>query len=228
MNSRSNVRGLLCGASLLVVVGTASANLIVNGNFEAGNSGFTSGYEYTSAANGLAVGGEGGGAGRYAVGTNPNYYHSAFPTAPDHTPTGPGNMMMVNGSLVAGKNVWTGTLLPGLVSGVTYVFSAWIMNIYHDTDPLHADATVEFRIGGNLLGTFTATGLDTWQQFTATYTPSSSGQIPTAVDLKVNSFANDFALDDISLIAVPDGGLTVALLGLALVGVGGLRRKLIA
>ena len=48
------------------------------------------------------------------------------------------------------------------------------------------------------------------------------------IDLSLVAFGNDFAIDDISLTAVPDGGLTIVLFGFALVGVEGLRRRLAA
>jgi len=229
MNSRNNFRGLICVASLLVVAGTASANLIVNGDFELGNVGFASGYEYTAAPGGLGTGGEGGGAGKYGVGTSANFFHSAFTTVGDHT-TGSGNMMVVNGSLMAGKTVWAGTVTP-LMIGTTYQFSAWVMNVYPDS-PAH----LQFSFGGNTLGSpIIPTGNGVWQQFTANFV-ATINQSSGLIDLNVDSFGNDFALDDISLTAlsdgnataVPDGGLTVALLGLALVGVAGLRRKLAA
>jgi len=156
----------------------------------------------------LATGGDdsvhNSGEGLYAVDTNPNYYHSAFTTAGDHTGDSAANMMIVNGSTVPGKNVWTGTLSPGMVVGTTYLFSAWVMNVYHDGQSGHEDANLQFSIGGNVIGTFTPTGLGTWQQFSATYTPSAAGEIPTSVDLQVNYYANDFALDDISITAVPE------------------------
>jgi hypothetical protein len=214
-------------AGLLCIPGIASANLIINGNFESGDTGFTSAYgDVTGVANGLATGGESptfSGEGLYAIGKNPNFYHSAFTTMGDHT-SGSGNMMIVNGSLTAGKNVWTGSLSTGLSAGVTYLFSAWVMNVYHDGQPGHDDANLEFSIGGNSLGTFTATGTGVWQEFTATYTPSVGGELPTAVDLKINYYANDFALDDLSLTRVPDGAMTVSLLGIGLLGLAGMRR----
>ena len=78
----------------------ASANSVINGDFEAGNSGFTSQYVYTAVAGGLATGGEAphfAGEGKYAVGSNPQHFHPSFVSFGDHT-TGHGLMMIVNGS----------------------------------------------------------------------------------------------------------------------------------
>jgi hypothetical protein len=192
-----------------LAISQASANLIVNGSFESGITGFSSGYgNVTGIAGGLATGGDaGGGEGLYAVGTDPHFYHSAFPTA---TAQDGSYMMIVNGSTKANLNVWSGNLSSALVAGQTYLFSAWVMNVYHDGQVGHEDATLQFSIGGNSLGTITAPDLDVWHQFTATYTPSTSGELPTSVDLAVNAYANDFALDNISLTAVPEPTTMIA------------------
>jgi hypothetical protein len=205
--------GVVIGLGMFAV-SQASANLVINGDFEAGVSGFTSGYgNVTGTAGGLASGGDDpvhqSGEGLYAVGTDPNFYHSAFTTVGDHT-SGHGNMMIVNGSTVPDKNVWAGTLSSDLVAGKTYQFSAWVMNVYHDGQPGHEDGNLQFSIGGNSLGSIVPTGLGVWNHFIALYTPSVNGQLPTAVDLRVNYYANDFALDDISLVAVPEPTTMIA------------------
>jgi hypothetical protein len=193
---------LLAGAGALVA-NHASANLIVNGDFSAGNTGFTSGYGYTSVAGGLATGGEGAGEGLYAIGTNPNFYHSAFVTQGDHT-TGTGNMMIVNGSGVANKTVWSGTVAPPLTVGAEYQFTAWVMNVYPDSP-----ANLKFSFGGNSLGTFSPTGNGVWQEFTANFI-ATADQSTGLVDLNLVAFGNDFALDDLSLVAVPEPTTIIA------------------
>ena len=199
-NGQSFFRRGQLGVAAVVLLGaaTANANLIINGDFEAGNSGFTSGYEFTAASGGLATGGEGEGAGRYAVGNNPQTYHSSFASFGDHT-TGTGNMMIVNGSLVPGKNVWTGSLASSLVVGETYILTAWVRNVYPESP-----ASLRFSVGGVQVGSdFSVTGTDTWYQFTATFVATAS-QTPTAVDVNLAYSGNDFAVDDFSLVAVPE------------------------
>ena len=208
MKTRTKLAAFI-GLSALAA-GQASANLVVNGGFESGVSGFSSAYgNVTGTANGLATGGEspGSGEGLYAVDGNANFYHSAFTTAAPHSGD---KMMIVNGSTNPNENVWTGSLSSGLTAGQTYLFSAWVMNVYHDGQPTHDDAQLEFSIGGNSLGTISDSDVGIWHQFTATYTPAISGELPTSVDLKFNYYANDFAMDDISLTAVvPDTTTTV-------------------
>jgi hypothetical protein len=194
---------------------SASINLVVNGGFESGDAAitsdlsFSSGYvSVTGTANGLATAGDppGTGEGQYAVGGNSHFYHSAFTSA---APQEGNNMMIVNGSTYPNKNVWSGTLSSSLVANQTYAFSVWVMNVYHDGS--NPDANLEFSIGNHSLGTFTVSDVaGVWHEFTATYTPSVSGQLPAALDLAVNSFANDFAIDNISLTAVPEPTTMVA------------------
>jgi len=201
----AHLLGLAAGCALFA--SHASASLIINGDFESGNTGFTSGYEYTSASGGLATGGEGGGAGRYAIGSNPHDYHSSFSSAADHTPGSGTLMMIVNGSVQQSpvKNVWTGSLVAPLTVGATYELSAWVMNVY-SANP----ALLGFSVGGVQVGSnFSATGVGIWQQFTATFV-ATANQTPTAVDLKLAYSGDDFALDDISLALVPEPATFIA------------------
>jgi hypothetical protein len=95
-------------------LGNGAVNLIVNDDFEAGNSGFTSDYDVVVATghNTLQP------PYVYAIGTDPYLYHSAWTSFGDHT-SGTGNMMIVNGSsegtpgaLVWGQTVDTLTCVP--------------------------------------------------------------------------------------------------------------------
>jgi VPDSG-CTERM motif len=218
------IGSLVVAMAVAAFANTACANLIVNGDFELGNVGFTSGYEFDNSANGLANGGEGAGAGKYSVVSDPNFSHSAFPTAVDHTPGAGTLMMVVNGSGIAGKTVWEQTVAPPLLLGATYAFSFYAMNVYPDSP-----AKLDVSFGGSSLGTFdlTSAGTDVWTLFTATFT-ATANNTAGLIDLNLTAFGNDFALDDIALnlVAVPDAGSAVALLGIALTGIEVLRRKI--
>jgi hypothetical protein len=193
-----------------LTVSQASANLIINGDFEAGNTGFTSQYVYTSVNGGLASGTgtsspEGGGSGKYAVGSNPQFFHGSFASFADHTPGAGVNMMVVNGSVVPGITVWSGTLLQPLDVGSTYTFSAWVANVYAANA-----ATLQFSFGGNILGTVTpGAGTGNWTQFTATFV-ATANQNGGLIDLSTVSSGNDFAVDDISVTAVPEPTTIIA------------------
>ena len=80
---------------LAVPVSAAGPNLIVNGDFEAGNTGFITEYNYLDPSNTgtWTLGPEY----MYTVSTDPNLYHSAWTSFGDNT-TGTGKMMIVNGT----------------------------------------------------------------------------------------------------------------------------------
>ena len=211
---------LVCLGSL--AASQASANLIFNGDFEAGNTGFSSDYTYIAPGTVNPPGAPDQGQsdytlwdeGTYSVGTDPNSLHASWAIFGDHT-TGIGDMMIVNGA-ASPVSVWQGTLTSALVVGQTYEFSAWVANLFPPpvgvgTSPT-APAQLQFSIGGNQIGaSFTAPGVGVWSEFTATFV---AGSEPIAVlDLNTVPNGNDFALDDISLIsltAVPEPTTMIA------------------
>lgn len=200
MNRFGRIAGIMAFMGMLAC---SHAGLILNGDFESGNTGFSSQYEYTSVNGGLATGGEGSGGGRYGIGTNPQFFHPSFVSAGDHT-TGSGNMMVVNGSFTPNKVVWSGTVAPPLTIGTTYKFSAWVMNVY-PTSP----ANLQFSFGGNTLGTIAPTGSGVWQEFTA-FLVATADQSSGLIDLNIAFSGNDFAVDDITLTAVPEPATMLA------------------
>ena len=223
---KPNKFGLLIGLGVLTVSQAWAQNLVINGDFGAGNTGFTSDYIYAGVAgtpsptthNVNTLWDEG----TYSVGINPYLFHSSWTSFGDHT-TGTGDMLIVNGA-ESPVTVWQGTLSSPLVVGQTYEFSAWVANLYPPpvgvgTTPINP-AQLQFSVGGSTIGSmYTAPGVGVWSEFTATFV---AGIEPIAVlDLDTAPNGNDFALDDISIIAVPEPG-TLALFAssglLALVG----------
>ena len=185
-----------------------STELVTNGDFSAGNTGFISAYGYVSTGyTGIPTSGlwpEG----YYAIGSYPIYYHSNF-WGRDHT-TNSGNFMIVNGS---GSNppvvVWQQTV--SVLPNTNYYFAAWAVSL-NSVSPY---ANLQFSVNGILVGTtapLTArVGNNNppynWQRF---YGNWNSGAATTAViqivDLQTALGGNDFGLDDISfgtLAAIP-------------------------
>lgn len=76
--------------TLILNVANFTQNLVVNGDFEAGDTGFTTGYAYGTSP---AIGGILWDESTYAITTNPNLVHSSFFTCSDVGTTGPGNMI---------------------------------------------------------------------------------------------------------------------------------------
>ncbi|HYC27153.1 MAG TPA: hypothetical protein VEB42_00035, partial [Chitinophagaceae bacterium] len=166
---------------------SAGANLIVNGDFSAGNTGFTSDYTFT---NPNITEGE------YFVGKNAQAWNPGMSSCGDHT-TGNGNMMIVNGSQATDAVVWKQTI--SITPNTNYAFSTWIQSV-HSQNP----AQLQFSINGQPLGNLITAGAPcNWKQF---YTTWNSGNNTTAIISVINkntAFAgNDFALDDISFAPV--------------------------
>jgi gliding motility-associated-like protein len=175
------------GPATYVLTGRAvdlSNNLIVNGDFEGGNFGFTSDYTY-SPTNLVPEG-------TYAVLPNPQAAHPGFAACGDHT-SGGGNMMAVNGAGTPNQNVWCQTV--AIQPNTQYIFSAWVTSL-HPSSP----ARLQFSINGGTIGPiFTAPSTTcTWLNF---YTTWNSGANTSATICIVNQNTvlggNDFALDDI-------------------------------
>ncbi|MBS1511614.1 MAG: gliding motility-associated C-terminal domain-containing protein [Bacteroidetes bacterium] len=160
-------------------------NLITNGSFDAGNTGFTSQYNY--AVNNTTEG-------EYFVGPSPSAWNASLSSCTDHTgASGNGNMMLVNGAPNANVGVWAQTV--NVTPNTNYVFSAWIQALYPPNP-----AQLRFAINGVNIGTPINASLPTctWTQF---YTTWNSGAATTAdisiVNQNIIVLGNDFALDDI-------------------------------
>ena len=166
----------------------SGANIINNGNFNNGNTGFTSGYNY--ATPNVTEG-------QYFVGPSPQAWNGLMSNCSDHT-TGSGNMMLVNGASVPDVNVWTETVT--VTPNTNYAFSTWIQALYPPNP-----AQLSFSINGSDIGNLITASLPTctWTQFFTTW---NSGNNTSAVISIVNKNTfvqgNDFALDDISFAPV--------------------------
>lgn len=167
-------------------------NVIVNGDFEGGNIGFTSGYSVNC--------GSLTGEGLYCVGANPKSTHSNFSPCGDHT-SGTGNMMIMNASTTGGVKVWCQNV--NVEVNTDYEFSAWITSV-HRSNP----AILEFQIDGNLLGSTlnaTSTTCD-WGQYAAQWTSNTQTSIELClVNQNTGGGGNDFAIDDIEFSTVTSG-----------------------
>jgi len=177
----------------LLPVSTAEANAIVNGDFSAGNTGFSSDYIHVQppvAENMVEA--------RYTVWTDPNDVHSKWVSMGDHT-TGTGKMLIANGAGSANTLIWSQDVM--LSTGTTYQFSAWATGVYSSM-PAH----LSFDIGETSLGTLPLTEtVPDWIPFTREFTVLTGGPAQLAIrDLETISIGNDFALDDISLTIIPE------------------------
>lgn len=184
-------RSVATSGAYSVRVSGLGTNQIVNGDFELGNTGFTTSYTVgTGGAWGLLSN-----PGTYAISTSPSVTHSNFNVCNDHTPAPGQNQMVVNGAMVPNTQVWCQSI--GVAPATDYQFGTWVASAL--TDP--AVAQLQFSINSVQLGAIfspSSTGC-TWQQFTQTW---NSGISTTAliciVNQNTNGGGNDFALDDIT------------------------------
>jgi len=194
----------LCG------VAQASTNLLVNGDFEAGNTGFTTQYTH-SPATGVPEG-------VYAILSNPSFgWHPQATSYFDHTIGAiPGKMMAVNGATTPGLIVWSQTV--AVSPNTTYIFSGWVSSWFPDSP-----AQLEISINSTPIGTVTApstTGV--WQQFSFTwFSGTSTTAVLSIVNLNTEPFGNDFALDDLSFVPEP---VSLLALGAGLIGLAARKR----
>jgi gliding motility-associated-like protein len=161
--------------------------LVTNGNFSAGNTGFSSAYAYTPPGNWAAA--------QYWVGTGPQVttWNGGMVSSGDHT-SGTGNLMMVNGSGTAGTSVWCQTI--PVTANTTYNFSTWVSTLF-----AASPAQLQFSINGISLGpVFNApAGTNSWVQFFSVWNSGANTSANICiVNQNTASGGNDFGLDDIS------------------------------
>ncbi len=172
----------------LKAFGEPTTNLIVNGGFESGNTGFTSDYLYVPDIPGSTT--ELWPEGTYSITSNPNFVHTYFANCTDHS--GGGNMMVVNGAPTL-SHVWCQTI--SVNPNTTYIFQAFAASV----EPA-SPAILQFSVNGALLGSPFNLSSQTcrWDEFFETW---NSGASTTAVICVTNQNldfgGNDFAIDDI-------------------------------
>lgn len=194
-----------CTASASVGIAT---ELVTNGKFDLGNTGFTTSYSFVADVTGQT---EMYPEGTYAVVPNANNVHDQF-WGTGRTPGG-GPFMVVNGSAALGQTVWSQNSI-AVQPNTTYYFSAWGLSVYNGDN-----AVLRFSINGNQVGTIanlpngysSTAGPFNWVRF---YGSWNSGFATTAdlsiVNLNTILGGNDFGLDDISFGTLSPIGLAVS------------------
>lgn len=172
-------------------VPASAANLVTNGDFEAGNTGFTSDYTYSPGGNFSPS--------EYTVASNPASWNGNFINAGDHT-TGSGLMFIANGSTNIGDVVWQSEVIT--ISELTnYFFEAFVMNVFASSPPI-LTFTVSLDSGPettlNTLSVPVQTGV--WYGLSTNFNSGASTTATLFLRNAQTTFAgNDFAVDDISL-----------------------------
>lgn len=191
-NSTQPTRTVSQAGTYWVKVGTVSSNLIVNGDFEQGNTGFTTDYVVGTGGSWGPISSEG----QYLITTSPNLAHSNFSSCADHTPNPGTQMMVVNGANSPNTNVWCQTV--AVSPNTDYQFSTWA------STALNGSATevaqLQFSINSIQLGSqfsLLPTGC-TWSPFFQTWNSGIQTSAQICIVNQNNIGNNDFILDDIS------------------------------
>lgn len=175
----------------VTVIDTTTVNLVVNGDFEAGRTGFSSGYSV--GVPGSSSWGLLGLPGTYEVLNSPNAGHINFFTCIDVTPT-PGTMMLVANGASTATDVWCQTV--AVTPNTNYIFSAWATNVLNEANV----AQLQFKINGSTIGTpFTTTAVGCqWRKFFAIWNSGVSTSANICIrNLNTSGGGNDFAIDEI-------------------------------
>ncbi len=210
MRSRSGIWQMsLTIAALLLLCGAANqataTSILQNGDFELGTAFWDT--DYIKSSDLFPSGG------LFEVTLNPAFVHPLAASYGDHT-SGSGLMLIVNGATVPGQIVWEQTV-SGVNTSLPYRFSGWV-STWFPVSP----ANLQVLINGTPIGTFLAPASTAlWQQFEALWMPDSSTATIKIIDLNVDSGGNDFALDDLAFVEVPEPS-TALFLGFGLLGLG--------
>ena len=175
---------------------SAAPNLVANGDFEGGNTGFTSGYAFSPAGNSTE--------GQYTVRSNPFPWNGLFISAADHT-SGSGLMYVGNGSPTNGSVVWASGPI-AVTQNTNYFFEAFVMNVCCSAPfPGNSPSILEFSVAGlttESLGIAT-TNLalaGTWEGLSKSWNSGLNTSVSLSLINRNTAVAgNDFAIDDVFL-----------------------------
>lgn len=148
---------------LTTSLNVSAASIIINGDFELGNTGFNSSYNYISSTSLL-------GAGQYTLVTDPStsHTHASVASYGDHT-SGSGLMMMVNGA-TSPVTVWSQNV--NLTQNAMYNFSGFTSTW------LGGLTVLDVRVNGVSIGTGNGAAYGgIWEEFSYSF---NSGTLSSA------------------------------------------------
>ena len=183
-----------------LAVKASATNLVTNGDFESGNTGFSSDYIYVGTPNSTALWDQG----KYAIVTSARDYHSNFTSAADHTGGSGARYFAANRGTNINQAVWMSNVLNVALANTVYRFEAWITSLINVSGGNGPDLVFEIGNGstwtslGNTSVIPNGTTGGTW---IFTYADGQFGQAGDYyVRLRSNSTrgdGNDLGVDDI-------------------------------
>ncbi len=192
---------LLCVLCSLYVQGQCglcerSVDLVVNGSFSSGNTGFSSDMNYVTGIFTCPLCPEN----TYTIGANAVFYHSGF-AGTDHTNPPTGTFFIANGMGALGSTVWCQSI--AVQPQTVYTFSFWTRDVTNNSNP-HPMAHLYASFNG-VWSADSAVAQGGWTQFTTTWDSGDAALLDLCiVNNQWQTGGNDFGLDDISLTACED------------------------
>lgn len=187
------VAGLVVGA---VLAGSACGAVIVNGDFESGNSGFTNDYSYRVVSTAPNVM-------QYGV-TSSSFAWTQFwnTIGGDHT-TGSGLFLIADVGNTTSA-IWRQTV--AVTPGVDYTLSGWLA-----TWTTFPATTLSVRVDGQQIGAWGAPGNSVWTQRSSGF--NAGVRTSVTIELVPSVFVQpgaDVAVDDLVLVPAPGAGALIA------------------
>jgi hypothetical protein len=204
----------LSALAILTLAGAANAQ-IANGDFQAGNTGFSSGFTYSTS---------GGSPGLYDEATygivTYDTLHPSWSDFYDHTYGDErGLYMVVNGATnnTSLGPAWGQTV--AVTPGADYTLSMWLASVYGG-----APSAVEFRVNGVVVlpTVQLSSTVGLWEQHSVSFNSGASTSVLIEIwDTSGVQSGNDYAVDDITLTPTPGAS---ALLGVGVLAASRRRR----
>ena len=167
-------------------------NLVTNGAFSSGNSGFTSELNYVTGIFTCPLCPEN----TYTIGANAIFYHSDF-IGSDHTNPPTGNFFIANGQGQSGSNVWCQSI--SVQPYTDYVFTFWAQDVTNNNNP-HPTALLQASFNG-IIGSDTLDADGGWESLVVNWNSGAATTLDLCiVNQQSQTGGNDFGLDDISLV----------------------------
>lgn len=168
---------------------TESNNLIINGNFENGNTGFTSNYSFDR---------DDQNAGEYNIEVKPKNW--AFDGSCGDKTTGSGKYMSLLGNGNAGL-VWEQTLT--VEANTDYQFSYWMQAMQHKDIQISSDIELQVQIADENVGPAfsfkSSVNCEGWRQFVYNWNSKDNISVTIKISLNKNMTADyQVGLDDIT------------------------------
>lgn len=165
-------------------------NLVPNGDFELGNTGFYSALQYVGTTGNRALWNEG----TYAVGTNPHNYHESWINA-----THDGKMLIANGATDPGRIVYQTTI--NVQPYTDYVVKFEAANVDNGATSANV-ARFQFSIDGQMVGDIFSLSQTVfeWHEYYQIWTSGANTTATiTIVNQNITGGGNDFAIDNVEV-----------------------------